>query len=83
MYPSEYNFYDNISLFESDLNEVNLKDPDRLYSKIENNIQSLIDVYSIYDPFNSHISELTDILNRVIRIHEECNLDVGDEYDEN
>jgi hypothetical protein len=78
MYPSDYN---DITLFESDLDEVNLKDPDRLYYRIENDIQSLIDTYNIYDSFNPDVDELNEILDKVTRLHEHCRLDVTDEYE--
>ena len=72
-----------VDLFESDLNNLNIKDPDTLYFRIKNNLQALIDVYSIYTPFSDDIPKLNNILNEVYELHENCNLDVQEDYDWN
>ena len=71
-----------VDLFESDLTNFNIKDPDTLYFRIKNNLQALIDIYSVYDPFNEDIPKLNTILNELYDLHENCTLDIPEEYDE-
>ena len=76
---SDYN--NTINIFESDLNELNVKDPDTLYCRIESNLQALIDIYSIYSPFNKDINKLTSILDTIYTLHENCTFDAQEDMD--
>ena len=67
---------DLINIFEANLDEINVKDPDTLYFQIENNLQSLIDIYTIYDPDSKDLDKLNLLLTKVYELHEHCNLDV-------
>ena len=73
--------YDNITLFDTDLSQLNVKDPDTLFCRIESNLQELIDVYSVYDPYNKVIGKLSRIMNTIYDLHENCNLDVRESYE--
>lgn len=72
--------YNNINLFDTDLSQINIKDPDTLYCRIKSNLQSLIDLYSVYDPYNPDINKLSNLLNKIYELHENCNLDIVEDY---
>lgn len=72
-------YYDDITLFDTDLSQINVKDPDTLYYRIKSNLQELISIYSVYAPYNNDKETLENILNTVYSLHENCNLDVQED----
>ena len=74
-------FSDNLTLTETDLRQLNVKDPDTLYYRIKNDLQELIDIYYIYSPQSKDIGRLNTILDTMYDLHENCTLDVQEDYE--
>ena len=81
MYPDLSKFSDNLTLTDTDLNQLNVKDPDTLYFQIKTNLQELIDIYYIASPSSKDIDKLNSILDTIYTLHENCTLDIQEDYE--